>query len=119
MQLGLLKESAERTIPPPHRGAVSWPLFGTKARVRVGWTRFSRPSRGCRYMTDVLQLQFPWSSLPVAVPNPSSLTPRQYKYLQWCLHSKLPSLTRNRRLLALLGLMTYRQARWPRIQKWH
>ncbi len=80
---------------------------------------------GFRSMTDeVLHLQFPWQRFPVEVPSPSSLTPREYKYLQWCLDRDRPSSTKSRRFLALVGFMTYRQAvwvdkNWKRTKKWH
>ncbi len=85
------------------------------------YTNGSVVHSGYRYMTDVLELQFPWQSLPREVLSPSSLTPREYKYLQWCLHSRKSLNSRNRRLLSLLGFLTYRQARWPTIRRktWH
>ncbi len=65
-------------------------------------------------MTDVLRLKFPWSSQPVEVLSPLSLSPRQYKYLQWCLDQSRSSLTRRRRLLSLLGFQTYHQVAWSK-----
>ncbi len=73
-------------------------------------------------LTSALCLHFPWGSREVWCPE--DLTPRENKYVRWVLASPLPSRTRNRRLLSLLGKLTYRQARWPvqklkEIAKWH
>ncbi len=77
-----------------------------------------------RATSGVLYLTFPWSSHPVAVHSPSDLSPRQYKYLQWCLDDSRTSRTRARRLLSLLGFQPYRWVVWLKMilkekQKWH
>ena len=74
-------------------------------------------------MTDVLELKFPWDDHKVAVHSRYDLTQRQLKYLQWCLDQQSPQPTRNRRLLSLLGFMSYRQAVYfnqnqPRNKPW-
>jgi len=66
--------------------------------------------------SGTLELQFPWQDHPVEVPSPSSLTPREYKYLQWCLDQNRLSITRSRRLLSLLGIYSYRQVAWLKNQ---
>jgi len=65
---------------------------------------------GYKSMTDALELKFPWDDHRVVVHSPSDLTPRQAKYLKWCLDQQSPQPTRNRRLLSVLGFLTYRQA---------
>ncbi len=57
-----------------------------------------------------LLLAFPWGH--TVVHSPSDLTPRESKYLQWCLDRDRPSSTRSRRFLSLVGFLTYRQALW-------
>ncbi len=91
----------------------------------------SSPSSGSKSTIDDewsdLQLTFPWGET-VAVPSPSSLSGRQFKYLQWCLSQEEPSSSRPYRLLGLLGFLTYGQVRWAvkqkiawvkERQKWH
>ncbi len=56
-----------------------------------------------------MYLNFPWGASK-EVLNPSDLTPRQRKYLQWVLN--LHSRTQRLHLLYLLGFLNYQQAKW-------
>lgn len=85
----------------------------------TSYTRGADPSESQRHVSylgehiGTLNLSFPWGE-KVSLPReswPELLTPRQRRYLVWCLDETRTSSTRVNRLLSCLGFLTYYQVR--------